>query len=147
MIAFTKRSMVVSIALGAVLLGSGALFFTAPSEVQMSDAESKTLQTIAAPAFLAEHKKDMGAVVLDVRTPEEFAEGHLRSAVLMDFYAPDFKDSIAQLDKGKSYYVYCRSGNRSGKTLAMMRELGFTHVLDAAGGIGELQMAGAEMVQ
>jgi rhodanese-related sulfurtransferase len=74
-------------------------------------------------------------VVLDVRTPEEFAEGHLEGAVLVDFYAADFADQLAALDADVPYLVYCRSGNRSGQALGVMEQLGFTSVVDVDGGI------------
>ncbi len=74
-------------------------------------------------------------VILDVRTPEEFAEGHLEGAVLVDFYDEDFADQLAGLDPDVPYLLYCRSGNRSGQTLAMMSGLGFADVADVDGGI------------
>ncbi len=74
-------------------------------------------------------------VVLDVRTPEEFAEGHLEGAVLVDFYDADFADQLAALDPDVLYLLYCRSGNRSGETLGVMEQLGFTSVADIDGGI------------
>lgn len=74
-------------------------------------------------------------VVLDVRTPEEFAEGHLASAVNVDFYAADFADQLAGLDPDVPYVLYCRSGNRSGQTLDMMRDLGFSDVSELSGGV------------
>ncbi|MEO1059804.1 MAG: rhodanese-like domain-containing protein [Actinomycetota bacterium] len=76
-----------------------------------------------------------GLVVLDVRTPEEFAEGHLEGAVMIDFYEADFADQIAELDPDVPYLLYCRSGNRSGQTAALMQELGFSDVADVDGGI------------
>lgn len=76
-----------------------------------------------------------GLVVLDVRTPEEFAEGHLEGAVMLDFYEEDFADQLAELDPDAPYLLYCRSGNRSGQTVELMRELGFTNVADVDGGI------------
>jgi rhodanese-related sulfurtransferase len=76
-----------------------------------------------------------GLVVLDVRTPEEFAEGHLADAVLVDFYDADFADQLAALDTDVPYLVYCRSGNRSGETLDVMRQLGFRSAVDVGGGI------------
>ena len=63
--------------------------------------------------------------VLDVRTPEEYAEGHIAGAVNVDFKAADFADKVAQLDKSKSYVVHCRSGNRSGKSLPILKDKGF----------------------
>jgi len=74
-------------------------------------------------------------VVLDVRTPEEFAEGHLEGAVLVDFYDADFAEQLAALDAGAPYLVYCRSGNRSGQALGVMQQLGFTSAVDVDGGI------------
>ena len=83
-----------------------------------------------------------GLVVLDVRTPEEFGEGHLDGAVLLDFYEPDFAAGLAELDPEVPYVLYCRSGNRSGQTLAMMDELGFASVENIDGGIVAWQDAG-----
>lgn len=76
-----------------------------------------------------------GLVILDVRTTEEFDEGHLEGAVMIDFYGDDFADRIGELDPDVPYLVYCRSGNRSGQTRAMMEELGFSDVADVDGGI------------
>jgi rhodanese-related sulfurtransferase len=74
-------------------------------------------------------------VVLDIRTPEEFAEGHLEGAVLVDFYDADFADQLAALDPDVPYLLYCRSGNRSGQALGVMEQLGFTSVANVDGGI------------
>jgi phage shock protein E len=74
-------------------------------------------------------------VVLDVRTPEEFAEGHLDGAVLVDFYDADFAEQLAALDPDVPYLMYCRSGNRSGQALGVMEQLGFSSVADVGGGI------------
>ena len=74
-------------------------------------------------------------VILDVRTPGEFAGGHIESAVNIDFYADSFKTDLNRLDKNKTYLIYCRSGNRSGKTLTMMRELKFRNVYEMKDGI------------
>ncbi|MDH3729997.1 MAG: rhodanese-like domain-containing protein [Acidimicrobiia bacterium] len=76
-----------------------------------------------------------GFVLLDVRTPEEYAEGHIAGSDNIDFYEAAFADSIAELDRDASYVVYCHSGNRSSQTLELMRQLGFTDVTDVAGGI------------
>ncbi len=76
-----------------------------------------------------------GLVVLDVRTADEFAEGHLDGAVQVDFYDADFADQLATLDRNVPYLVYCHSGNRSGQTLPIMQQLGFSSVVDISGGI------------
>lgn len=85
-------------------------------------------------------------VVLDVRTAEEFAEGHLEGAVMLDFYDPDFAAQIAELDPDVPYLLYCRSGNRSGQTAEIMAQLGFTDVADVDGGILAWTDAGQAIV-
>lgn len=69
---------------------------------------------------------DPGTVVIDVRTPAEFAGGHLEGAVNIDVQSPDFDALVTQLDPAGSYYVYCRSGNRSAQAIDRMTALGFT---------------------
>jgi rhodanese-related sulfurtransferase len=75
------------------------------------------------------------AAVLDIRTPEEFAEGHIEGAINIDFYAADFADRIGALDPEAVYLVYCRSGNRSGQAIDLFRDLGFVEVHEIEGGI------------
>ena len=74
-------------------------------------------------------------VILDVRTPEEFAEGHLEGAMMIDFYDGDFAERIGELDPSVPYLIYCRSGNRSGQTVDIMADLGFEDVAEIDGGI------------
>jgi rhodanese-related sulfurtransferase len=99
-------------------------------------AEISGISTISAndAATIADNPPD-DLVVLDIRTPEEFAEGHLEGAVLVDFYAPDFAEQLAALDTDVPYLLYCRSGNRSGQALGVMEQLGFTSVANVDGGI------------
>ena len=68
--------------------------------------------------------------VIDVRTAIEFAEGHVQGARNLDIQNGDFEAALADLDKSLSYNVYCRSGNRSATAVAMMRNAGFTNVVD-----------------
>lgn len=82
------------------------------------------------------------ATLLDVRTPEEFATGHLAGAVNIDFRSPDFAQRIAELDRTAPYAVYCHSGNRSAGALEALRAAGFTDVKDLAGGILAWNAAG-----
>ena len=86
-------------------------------------------------------------VILDVRTSEEFAEGHLEGATMIDFYRDDFAEQLAELDPDRPYLIYCRSGNRSGQTRAIMDELGFTDVADVDGGIIAWTGAGLDITQ
>lgn len=94
--------------------------------------------------LILEHKSDPDFIVLDVRTPEEYAQGHLpeKTPMNLDFYASDFREQLARLDRAKTYLVYCRTGHRSGETVQMMRELGFRRVYDLQGGLTAWQSAG-----
>ena len=76
-------------------------------------------------------------VVIDVRTPEEYAGGYIRGAINIDYRAADFRDKIVKLDKDKQYIVYCRTGVRSSEARDIMEEIGFKHVINMTGGITE----------
>jgi len=71
--------------------------------------------------------------VVDVRTPAEYAGGHLDGAVNLDVSAADFATELAELDPSAEYVVYCQSGNRSSRAVAQMEQAGFTSVEDAGG--------------
>jgi phage shock protein E len=86
-----------------------------------------------------------GVVILDVRTPAEYAEGYLEGAINIDFYGEDFKIEIDSLDKLSTYAIYCRSGNRSGQTATMMQNAGFHDVYNLDGGITDWADAGMPM--
>ena len=74
-------------------------------------------------------------VILDVRTPEEFAEGHLANAINIDYKAECFDDDICQLDRDKIYIVYCLAGSRGEGARDVMAGLGFCEVHNITGGI------------
>jgi phage shock protein E len=85
---------------------------------------------------------DGGAVILDVRTPEEFAAGHLPGAININVEASDFDTKVAGLDESAETLVYCRTGNRSGIATDKMVELGFTDMSDLQVGIEAWAAAG-----
>ena len=80
-------------------------------------------------------------VILDVRTPEEFAGGYIENAVNLDYHSETFRDELGELDRHKTYLVYCHGGNRSGKALSIMDELGFREAYNMSGGIAEWKAA------
>ncbi len=102
------------------------------SQKENSVNESRGIEKLDVAAFQSKVKESSNTVLLDVRTPEEFAAGNIEGAVNIDFKASDFEQKIAELDKNKTYFVYCLSGIRSGKAADRMSELGFTslHTLD-----------------
>ena len=73
--------------------------------------------------------------LIDIRTPEEYAGGHLVNSVNINFYDATFADDMNKLDKNNELYIYCRSGGRSGKASKQLEKMGFTRVYDLQGGI------------
>jgi len=71
------------------------------------------------------------STIIDVRTPAEYAEGHLDGAMNIDVQAADFDDRIAELPTDAEYIVYCRTGSRAAAAVAQMTTLGFTDVTNA----------------
>jgi len=89
---------------------------------------------------------EAGVITLDVRTPIEFAEGHIEGARLIDFQSGNFENEIAALDKNATYAVYCRSGNRSGQAVKVMQDAGFTSIFNMNGGVIDWANAGLPLV-
>lgn len=101
-------------------------------------------RAVEAQSVLADHP---GVRILDVRTPAEFKAGHIEGAENIDFRAKNFEERLAPLDKGAQYFVYCRTGNRSGAALGVMRRLGFTKVWHLKHGIVDWGKSGLPLVQ
>jgi len=81
---------------------------------------------------------DTNAVILDVRTDAEVAEGKIPNAIQLDIYkGQGFIYHLEEFDKSKNYYVYCRSGARSGQACSIMEQLGFKNAYNLSGGILE----------
>lgn len=92
-------------------------------------------ENIDAAAFEKEVENNKEAVILDVRTPEEFASGHLVNAVNLDFNGGQFEAEYKNLDPNKTYLVYCRSGMRSYNACMIMENAGFAKSVNMMGGI------------
>ena len=86
-------------------------------------------------------------VLIDVRTPEEFQEGHLEGAKLINFYDANFQEEVKKLDASKKYVVYCRSGGRSSKSVSAMKKIGFKDVYNMSGGVLAWQRANNSLVK
>ena len=128
-----------------------ALSIVAPisyaSEPEVAKEAETAVVNVDAEKVLAVLKADPKIVVIDIRTPEEFAAGHLAKAMNIDFKAETFKTELAKLDKEKTYLMHCRSGGRSTASLPIWKELGFKRVIHLDSGILGAEKAGIEMVQ
>jgi rhodanese-related sulfurtransferase len=108
-------------------------------------ANIKEFSATEAQALIAEHQGDSGFFILDLRTPAEFGQGHIAGALSIDYYSPQFKSALDRLDRGKTYVVYCRSGNRSKKALKIFDDLGFASIYHMSGGILDWQAKGYKL--
>ncbi|KAB1641444.1 rhodanese-like domain-containing protein [Gulosibacter chungangensis] len=91
----------------------------------------------SAPAPTEDADIPTGAIILDVRTPEEYAAEHLDGAKLLDFNAGEVTEAIPNLDPDADYLIYCRSGNRAGQAITLMEQAGFTSLTN----LGSLEQA------
>jgi rhodanese-related sulfurtransferase len=126
------------LALIAILLGTTALLAGCSSS-------GGSVENVSADQFLTA-SAEPGTVVVDVRTPAEYAAGHVDGAVNIDVESGSFASEIAALPKDTTYAVYCRSGRRSALATDQMAEAGFTSVVNLQGGVADLQAVGAPIV-
>lgn len=107
--------------------------------------KTRTYTDLYSEDFQRELKNSRNGVLIDVRTAEEFRSEKIPGAINIDLTRPDFYTKIAQLDKGKDYFVYCRSGNRSAHACGILASKGL-HCFNLAGGIigwnGEIEERG-----
>ncbi len=144
-----SRRLTVSV---AALLVAGSLAACGSGDPEVSVTAGAT--ATSAPAVGAELDaagfaaalKLPDTTIIDVRTPQEYAEGHLPGAVNIDVSSADFVQQVQALDPTAPYAVYCRSGNRSAAAIQEMNQLGFTNAYHLQGGITAWDSAGGEVV-
>lgn len=111
------------------------LFFVFPALCHAEPRKLTTISPVEAATLIQEHQNDSNFVLLDIRTPGEFKSGHIKNAVLLDFRSASFEGNLDKLNKNKTYLIYCRTANRSGKALTMMKKKGFTKVYNMGKGL------------
>ncbi len=115
------------------------------SEKQESESQPTSTETfqneVISEDVIAEEFNQLIAekpgIILDVRTAEEYEEGHINNALNIDFYGDNFANELENLDKNQPIYVYCHSGGRSGKTKKMLVDQGFICVYNLSGGFSK----------
>lgn len=126
------KKMAVASILGAVLLTG-------------CSSGSESAMNLDSVAFEAK-TQEPGVVILDVRTKEEFDEGHIANAININVESDTFLSEIAKLDKSKTYAVYCRSGRRSADAVAKMSNEEFISLANLNGGVIDWANAGLPLV-
>ncbi len=138
----------------ALLLVAGAC---TPATSQSAETATVATTETTTPSFQVTHVDANGAatflaenadaIVLDVRTPKEFAEGHVEGAVNINFRDEDFAEQLTRLDTSKTYLVHCQSGGRSTKSLPILERAGFTNVVHLDGGFRAWKKSGQPVAQ
>ena len=117
----------------------------APAAAATTDR--KELSVDEAHALIAANKANPNFIIIDVRTPEEYAAGHIENSVNIDYNSASFQEEIEKLDKNKTNLVYCRTGVRSTAASYTLVQSGFTSVYHINGGLVDWQAAGFPVVQ
>lgn len=129
-----------SIAAKFLILFVFSASFLSCAQNNKQDKETEPMEAIQKRVVSLISPEDLNGLhdiqLIDVRTPEEFDEGHLDKALNINYYDDAFmSDMISKLDKSKPIYIYCKSGGRSGKASKKLKKQGFTKVYDLEGGI------------
>ena len=138
--------------LAAVAVTGSLSGCSSPSQATATGSDFAVSMTLPAPervgvAEFAKVVETPGVQIVDVRTPAEFADGHIAGAVNIPVQQPDFVERIARLDPKATYAVYCRSGNRSKAAVAQMQSAGLTHIYELAAGTNGWTAAGHTLSQ
>lgn len=118
----------------SIVLFSLSVVFASCSNGQ-KQTETEVSYVLSATDFDKKMKELSAAPVLDVRTPEEFSDGHIQNALNVNWNGDDFQKEVNKIDKTKPVFVYCLSGGRSGAAASSMRSNGFTEVYELDGGM------------
>ena len=141
-----NQSISIAALVALALVGSGSLCANEvnstqkPATQRAADDES-SVKKIKLAEFAA-MQADKNSVVLDVRTPREFAAGHVPGAVNIDWHSRAFNEKVEALDKSKTYLIHCQSGVRSAAAARRMTELKFSHLFDYSGGWADYSKSG-----
>jgi rhodanese-related sulfurtransferase len=130
-----KKLLLVSLVIVVILTVGCAKTKTPEQEKPSQIIEDITPQE--AFTLIQNNKNNPDFVIIDVRTAEEFAEGHIENAINIDYHSETFREELNKLDKNKTYLVYCASGGRSAAALDIMQELGFREAYNMLGGINQ----------
>ncbi|MFZ2283285.1 MAG: rhodanese-like domain-containing protein [Lutibacter sp.] len=97
-----------------------------------SQSQSDAIKVLTPTEF---KEKSVNQTIIDIRTPQEFSEGHIEGAININYFDDNFLDQIAKYDKNQPIFIYCRSGNRTTSASKKAADFGFKEIYDLEGGI------------
>ena len=115
---------------------------SAQSEQQFTAVSPKE-----ASALIEKNEGNSDFVILDIRTPGEYQSGHIENSIMIDFYSKTFAEEVNRLDKGKTYLIHCRSGNRSTRSMGLFKKLKFQKIYHLSSGINGWNSEGLPLVK
>ncbi len=124
-----------------------AIVITGCTTAEESQQKTVKIGVAEAHKLIEKNRENSDFVIIDIRTPQEFSDGHIENAINIDFYSRDFRQKLSELDKNKTYLVYCRTGVRSKLAMPVFINLGFKEVYEMDGGIVAWIEAGYEVVK
>ncbi len=137
-----KKLTLVGTIIVVVILGFWLLSPTAKTDQQIKAVSPKEASTL-----INQHIGDPDFVILDIRTPKEYQSGHIENSIMIDFYSKTFAADVSRLDKEKTYLIYCRSGNRSARSMELFKKLEFKKVFHLSSGINSWKSEGLPLVK
>lgn len=140
---FSFIGLIVCVGIGLIVLRSQSLQTNTLQVLGEATASFSSLSPADFKQVLSE-KSGSNVQLIDIRTPSEAAQGKIAGALVLDYYDPGFSDALSQLDRSKTYYIYCNSGNRTSSTLEMMKQMNFSAAYDLKGGMVAWLSAGLE---
>jgi len=135
--------------IGVVLISIVILQGCTTTEDNSPYSETQTLLDITAIEsyyLIQNNTENPNFIIIDIRTPEEFESGHLADSIIIDYYESTFEKDIDQLDKEKTYLIYCRTGRRTGLAMDIMEDLNFLNVYNMLGGITQWGIEGLPII-
>jgi len=135
--------------IGVVLISIVLLQGCTTTEYNSPYSKTQTLLDITAIesyAIIQNNTENPNFIIIDIRTPEEYESGHLVDSIIIDYYESTFEKDIDQLDKEKTYLIYCRTGRRTGLAMDIMEDLNFLNVYNMLGGITQWEADGLPII-
>lgn len=132
-----------------LFIGLATISCNSNATTESQENSSSSATTDLSDRFLDKEKfasgmKKSGAVIIDVRMPQEFEQGHIEGAINIDFFGPEFKYKLLELKKNKEYYLYCKNETRSKMTMTFMDNNDFKKVYVLKGGYENWNTATAQ---
>ena len=131
--------------LSQILIVATITFFSTQTFGQAAINTSAIKNVSAHQAQEVINMKDI--VILDIRTPGEYNTSRIEGAININFYDTSFAENLKNLDKNKTYFVYCRSGNRTGQSMRLFSSLGFKDIYHLQRGIVDWTASGYKMTK